>query len=167
MEIHEAYKILSDETSRARYDHELWLSGQLYERKLPITPKRILDDLDKLNLSIAELNVYSINLSLLNSYLLFLLNDHHLAIISAQQSDNYPDRFIRKILKAVDALPLYYAIPLLQRMKPAFLHQEHLTEIILQKEKKLKAERLRSRLMPWLILLLTLLLCVCMYFFNR
>ncbi len=167
LEIQEAYKVLSDPRKRKDYDRELWLSGKLHEKNLELSPGNLLNELKILNAHILELDVYRMNKSLLQQYLLFLLSDERLAVLTNEPSADYITAFTSEMISIATILPPYLALPVLARMKYAFASIGPALSLISISEQKIKRTYLCTQYAPWVILTTVLLICIAMYYFSR
>jgi DnaJ-domain-containing protein 1 len=166
-EIHEAYTILSNEEKRAVYDYERWLSGRFTKNTIVLTPEYLLQEVHKLNAHIAEVDVYRMNKELLHRYLLFLLANEKVAILRRKANPETLAALIKALMQSAAVLPYYFAIEVLQRLKVVAEEGSEPAQEIGNALKRLMREAQWQRLFPWLALLITLLLCVAMFFFSK
>lgn len=166
-EIHEAYTVLSHEERRALYDYERWLSGRFTRQAAILTPAYLLQEVQKLNAHIAEIDVYRMNKELLHQYLMFLFSDEKIAIIQLKADTDTVNALVAAIMQTVAVLPHYFALAVLQRLKEttaAYPYESKRIDLMINKRRR---EAQWQRLFPWLALLVTLLLCLAMYLFSK
>ncbi len=165
--LQEAYKILSNDKERKAYDHERWLSGRFRDSIKMITPHYLLDALQKLNMHLLEIDVYRMNRQLLKEYLCYLCTDEKIAILRKKGEIGLLERFIAEGLKTSKFLPYYYELAVLNRFKLIAAADESLNEALLKRERQLLFIRQWNRFFPWLTVLITLLICIGMFWFGR
>ncbi len=158
---------MSHEERRALYDYERWLSGRFTRHTAILTPAYLLQEVQKLNAHIAEIDVYRMNKELLHQYLMFLLSDEKIAIIQLKADTDTVHALVSAIIKTVAVLPHYFALDVLQRLKETTSAYPGEREKINLTIRRRKREAQWQRLFPWLALLVTLLLCLAMYFFSK
>ena len=165
--IHEAYTVLNNEERRALYDYDRWLSGRFTRNAAVVTPEYLLQEIHKLNAHIAVIDVYRMNKELLHQYLLFLLSDEKIAVILLKSKTETIHGLVEGIIKASSALPLYFAKEVLQRLKMITINSSVEELKVNTRLKRLTRQHTWEKLFPWLTLVITLLLCVAMYFFSK
>ncbi len=166
-EIHEAYTVLANEEKRALYDYERWLSGRFTKNTITLTPEYLLQEVNKLNAHIAEVDVYRMNKELLHRYLMFLLADEKIAILQRKGNPEILAGITKGLMQAVAVLPHYFSLEVLRRLQVTIAGNSDLEQQIGYVLKKLTREAQWQRLFPWLTLLITLLICAGMYLFSK
>jgi len=170
LEIQEAYNILSNPKSRARYDRERRVSGAFSLKSTkPITPQFLLEELQKLNQHLHRIDLFRMSHESLSDYILFVLSDAHLAILQNANKPDVNQKIISEALKAVSLLPYKYSRPLFQRLNSiSYLEDAEATKEMLRKAEDLSRQQYRwARLKPILLIIITLILCFAMFLFNR
>jgi curved DNA-binding protein CbpA len=170
LELREAYQVLGNEASRAAYDHERWLSGRFtYKGVIAVTPLYLLQEAVKLNAHLRKVDIYRMNKQLLYEYLLFLLQDKNMAILQRKGDAHFLGQFVQEILGAARYLPFYFEKDILGRL--SLLVADSDEENIKQEIKAAFAQRRRTYILqkslPWLAVLLTFILMLCMYFYAQ
>ena len=165
-DVQEAYSILGDELRRAQYDNDRWLSGMTDRARTQeqVTPMWILKETIKLNNHMTGIDVYRMNHKALHAYLMQLLNDSHMAMLLQREEPSVNESIVEMILKATRSLKLSFMLPVAE-----MLHQLTIEDEVLQAKinAALQARRQEHRwqmLKPYLIVLLTLITVLCMYF---
>ena len=166
-EVHEAYTVLANESKRAAYDNERWLSGRFKKNAAVLTPQYFLTEMQKLNRHLAEVDVYRMNKQLLHEYLLFLLSADKAAIIIQHGDIENIISITKEITGSTSYLPSYFALPVLERFsKIAVLHSDA-AQIITSEIERIKKAQKWQKAYPWLVVLVTLCILTAMYYFSR
>ncbi len=165
--IQEAYEILSHPGKRAAYDEERWLSGRINARTIIITPEYLLREARKLNSHIQSVDVHRMNKQLLQEYLLFFLNDEKIALVHKQADAHYLSAFIPELIRATEYLPYYFARPVFGRMHLLSRDNESAALAVQAAEGRMARQAKWRWYLPLLIVIITLLLCIGMYWFSK
>ncbi len=112
-------------------------------------------------------DVYRMNKELLHQYLLFMLSDEKIAVILLKGKTDTISGIVSGTLKAASALPLYFSIEVLTRLKVITSNNPDDGEKIDLALQKLHREQIWQKLFPWLALAITIVLCMAMYFFSK
>lgn len=107
------------------------------------------------------------NKQLLHQYLMFLLSDEKIAIIHLKADAGTVTGIVAGIMKAAAALPHYFAADVLNRLKTITVHAPDAALQLDLAIRRLSREQKWQKLYPWLALMITLLLCMAMYFFSK
>jgi hypothetical protein len=158
---------LNNEERRALYDYDRWLSGRFTRNAVVVTPEYLLQEIHKLNTHIAVIDVYRMNKELLHQYLLFMLSDEKIAVILLKSKPEIIHGLVEGMMRASSALPVYFAKEVLHRLKMITVNSPDEALKVDTSLKRLTREYKLEKLFPWLALVITLLLCVAMYFFNK
>ena len=165
IEIQEAYAVLSDAVARSKYDEERWLNGMtrsMHDQAV-ITPMWLQNECRKLQTHMSAVDTYRMDHRALYQYVLLILSDKHLAILTEANDQVLNESIFNLIMLSCKCLRYEYMALVADRLK----HLAGNSNIILQKlELQLRDSRMAARsikYMPLLIALLTLLLCVIMY----
>jgi metal-responsive CopG/Arc/MetJ family transcriptional regulator len=158
---------LNNAEKRALYDYDRWLSGRFTKNAAIVTPEYLLQEIHKLNTHIAMIDVYRMNKELLHQYLLFLLNDEKIAVILLKGNADNIHGLVEGIIKASSVLPISFAKEVLQRLKMITVNTPDEELKVNVSLKRLVREHTLEKLFPWLALVITLLLCIAMYFFSK
>jgi molecular chaperone DnaJ len=166
-EVQEAYATLSVVYKREKYDDERWLSGMgKSQYKEAVTPEWLLNIALQLNTSLAIMDTYRISQRSLQEYILLILTDSHLGVL--QHADKVTiNTIINEILKATQKLEVEYVHEITQRLLLLAKGDNEMMPAIYNNEAQRTKERFQEKLRPYLILLITLVLCVCMYFYAK
>jgi curved DNA-binding protein CbpA len=87
-DVQEAYAVLSDEYRRKQYDNDRWLAGMAdrARKKEQVSPMWILQETIKLNNHMAGVDLYRMNHRALQDYILQLLDNNHMAILTRRET---------------------------------------------------------------------------------
>lgn len=160
--LQEAYEVLADPHSRKRYDEARWLRGMSSRQTQAIDGAGLAADSGKLMRHLARIGPSSVAPYALQDLLLYLLQDKHLAILTAEANSSGNDLFAENIFQSAAYLPPRLAQTIYDRL----LLLSPLSEALQEKLARTRAEKKRrqqaDRLTPWIIVLVTALLCILM-----
>ncbi len=168
-EIQEAYSVLSDTTKRSRYDDERWLSGMggKTQYKEAVTPAWLLNICRQLNASLDTMDTYRMSQKTLQAYILLILSDSHLGVMHTESDKETTSTVITEILKATHKLEVRYLGDIEQRLIALAANDDDMLRAIDDHvEARMRKARMEQRL-PYFVLLITLGLCVLMYWFGK
>lgn len=163
----EAYEVLSVPQRRRRYDEERWLRGIHAAHTQALDAAGLLRDAERLLGHLQTIGPGAVHPQALQNLLLYLLQDRHLAVLAAEAHPETNDRFAENIFQSATYLPLRLLAPVLAR-----LHLVAPLSDALQKQAEAALVRHRhrqrqERLLPWLAVALTLLLCLLVLLGSR
>ena len=168
-EIQEAYATLSNPQKRAIYDDERWLMGMGSKTRYTeaITPAWLLKVSKELNDSLAKMDTYRMSQRALQQYILLILSDAHLGVLLQHDDATTNTAIIQELLRASKQLEIQYLREIDERLvtlaaKDTTL-QQAITTFMESRMRKARQERLQ----PYFIILITVLLCVLMYFYGK
>ena len=167
-EIQEAYATLSVPHKREKYDDERWLSGMgnKNQYKEAVTPSWLLNISRDLNNSLAIMDTYRMSQRALQEYILLILTDAHLGVLQhADKATN--NTIIAEILKATAKLEIQYLPEITKRLLILAKDDNEMMMAIYNNEETREQESRFEKLTPYLVLAITLALCVFMYFYSR
>ncbi|HYD23014.1 MAG TPA: DnaJ domain-containing protein, partial [Flavipsychrobacter sp.] len=117
-EVQEAYIVLSDESRRRQYDNDRWLAGmtdRAREHKA-VSPDWVLKESIKLYNHITTVDVYRMNHRSLYEYLLQLLNDRHMSILTSSDEPSVNEGIVNMVLQSTKGLKYTYMRPVADRL---------------------------------------------------
>jgi molecular chaperone DnaJ len=165
-EIQEAYATLSVANKRIAYDDERWLSGMGKKARHTeaVTPSWLLNICIQLNASLATMDTHSISPGTLKAYILLILTDAHLGVL--QQGDKEINRtIITEIIKSTGKLDARYLDEIIHRLNILASGDAEMINTISDYAEKRNRKALAEKLYPYIILVVTLALCVFMYLY--
>ncbi len=168
-EINEAYEILSHPARRRKYDEERWLSGMSNHmmHQQAITPQWILNECINLSKHMTTIDTYRMSHGSLRDYILRLLSDSHMAILQEHQEDETNKEIIHQLLNATTNLQVRYMDDVVDRLTQLAGSNSELLNTIHQTIRERKQRADLNRYIPLIVLLITLLICVLVYFYGK
>lgn len=168
-EIKEAYEILSNPYKKNLYLQERWLqkaSGQTIGEEL-VTAPAILKKCLELNKQIAGMDVYRMNYTGVAERITNLLNDGTIDILLDQNETDVIASIVASMSKSIESFPSAAAKPVAQQLLKLALHLPHWHTLIQQQMKQKQQTEKWNRLTPLFIILLTLGICLLIYFMGK
>lgn len=167
-EIQEAYSILSDSTKRSIYDDERWLSGMDNKRGYvqEVTPGWLMKVSSELNDSLATMDTHRMSQRALKSYILLILADAHLSVLHHYNNRTANRKIITEILKAVRKLEIQYVDEIEERLIILAGNDEEMLDEIDDKIEDRKRNAIFEKYLPYFVIFITLVLCLCMYYYG-
>jgi curved DNA-binding protein CbpA len=167
-EVQEAYSVLSDGKKRTRYDEERWLMGmgRKTEYKEAITPTWLMNVCTELNTSLAVMDTHRMSQRSLQAYILLILADPHLGVL--QQSDEWEINTVimSEIIKATRHLEAQYLDEIARRLEIVAGTDTNWVQGIHDYLQMRKRKERKEKLLPYMVIIITLLLCVLMYVYS-
>ena len=167
LEIQEAYKVLSDPASRNLYDRERAVLGETTTSREIITAGYLLQEVKRLNRQIDRSASFQVNQSILAAYLEFLLSENNIAVLLKEKERELIGRLIKEILKAAAVLNFQLYGQIEESLTVLANGDQELLDLLTVMHARKEKEQLLQRFTPWLVLLLTLLLCMAMYWYSK
>ena len=163
-EIQEAYFILSDPERRETWHlHSKYPILNKKERIIPVTANTILERSRRLEKHIAEMDIFRMNRDILFQQIMSLLNDQHLDILKQNPDDLINQQIIRKILSASRPLSFEQVNQVNSRLALIAGANNKLIDTIYQNTKQKKQLSYWEKYNGFIILLLTILLCLLIW----
>ena len=168
-EIQEAYSILSNPEKRAIYDDERWLLGMGTKTRYTeaVTPGWLLRVSKELNESLSKMDTYRMSQRALKEYILLILSDAHLGVLLQHDDKDTNAAIIYELLKAGKKLEVQYLREIDERLVTLAATNKDLQQTISEYMESRMRKARQERLQPYFIMLITVLLCVLMYFYGR
>ena len=168
-EIQEAYATLSNPEKRAIYDDERWLMGMGTKSRYTeaITPAWLLKVSKEFNDSLAKMDTYRMSQRALQEYILLILSDAHLGVLLQHDDKDTNAAIIHELLKAGKKLEVQYLRDIDERLVTLAATNKDLQHTISDYMEDRMRKARQERLQPYFIMLITVLLCVLMYFYGK
>jgi len=168
-ELAEAYRVLSDADRRAAYDLDRMLNGQGTDTdyREAVTPEWLLQVCRELNDSLATMDLHRISHGALQQYILLILEDAHLAILYQEGSKEVRRAIIGALLKAARHLEAGYLAEIRRKLDLLAQDDTEALQVIAKEITQYEQEARYQRTFPYIVILITLALCVAMYFFGN
>jgi molecular chaperone DnaJ len=166
-ELQEAYATLSVPYKRDAYNDERWLNGMGGKTRYQeaITPAWLLNVSLELNASLATMDTHRISHGALQAYILLILADAHLGILLGEEDVTFREKVALELLKASKTLKVSYLATIEKRLIILAAGDQ----LILDAIDNLMEERIRKaryeKMLPYIVLIVTLALCYAMYLY--
>lgn len=168
-EVQEAYATLSDDRKRAHYDDERWLSGMDNRSKAQesVTPGWLLRVCKELNASLANMDTHRMSQGTLQAYILLILSDAHIGILLHEGDQPARNAIVTELLNATEKLEVAYFPDIMDKLIIlAKDDNEMLGEIYFRRDIRQRRSKY-EQILPYFVLVVTLALCVLMYYFGK
>ncbi len=168
-ELQEAWSVLSVPAKKTKYDEERWLSGlgSRTSYKEAATPAWLLNTYQQLNKELLGMDTYRISHGALQTYILMLLSDSHIAILQLEGDKATIIQIVNEIIKASQLLPLKYLDEINARLYVLTEDFDDGTQAITDNLDYRNKQSRKEAMFPYIIIVVTLVLCVFMYWFGR
>lgn len=169
IEAQEAYAVLSNVETRRNYDNELWLAGMTTRARehQVVTPDWILKESIKLYNHMATVDVYRMNHKALYEYLEQLLNERHMATLTSGEAPSVNEGIVNMILDSTKGLKYIFFRPVADKLGLLAQGNTELHERVKARLRAKEREVNREKSMPYLVVLVTLLIVLAMYFWAK
>ena len=166
-EIQEAYAILSNPAKRAKYDDERWLMGMgaKTQYKEAVTPSWLLTICIQLNNSLATMDTHRMSQTALQAYILLILSNSHLGVLQQNNNKEINHKIILEVIKATRKLEVQYMPDIVAQLSTLAATDEDAKLMILNHYNDKKNKEQLARFYPYIVILITLALCVFMYLY--
>ena len=167
-EVQEAYATLSNPVKRAVYDDERWLSGigTKNQSAQEVTPDWLTKVSLDLNASLATMDTHRMSKRALKAYILLILSDAHLAILQQYDNAQANRKIITEILKAAKKLHINQLDEIEERLITLAGEDEEMLDEIDDKIEDRKRNAAFEKYLPYFVLFVTVVLCICMYYYG-
>ena len=167
LQLQEAYELLMDEGRRKLYDHERWLSGNFKQIPQAFTADALISDLEQLQRHLATIDPHRMDLQLLNAYLHYQLTDEKIGILQVTAGSEKITQIQQLCLHAGSFLSAAQYKHLLVRLQILSSAIPANLEVLDREERQASWNLKLERKFPWVLLLLTLLICLAMYLYGQ
>jgi len=165
LEIQEAYAVLSDPSSRKSYDSKWRKEGAFSSKTKELSAEFVLGELKKIKHSF--LYERNINKDIVAGYFEYLLSPSFVEILIIEGHSKLNKEIINHCIFILERLPFEEFFNNKEALEKIATPDQDLLESLVILEKNRKQEKLVNQLLPWFVILSTLLLCLGMYFFAK
>lgn len=167
-EIKEAYEVLTNPYKKELYLQERWLhkaSGKKIGEELITAPSVLVKCLE-LNKQIASMDVYRMNYKGVAERICKLLNDDTIGLLLDQQETDVLASIVASMHKSIQPFPYAAARPVAQQLLKLTVHLPDWEKQIRKNLQQKQQQEKWTWLNPLLIVLLTLAICLLIYFMG-
>ena len=166
-EIQEAYATLSDANKRSVYNDERWLMGMgsKTQYKEAVTPAWLLKICKELNASLATMDTHRMSQKALQEYILLILSDSHLTVLQRDNDLETNSAIVNGLINASEKLHIKYLQEIEQRLVTLANNDKEMLQAIDEHIEDRMRDARRDKLLPYMVILITLALCVFMYIY--
>lgn len=167
-EVAEAYSVLSNKQSREKYDDERWLNGMGHKTSYEdaVTPAWLRNVCMELNTSLAAMDTHRMSQSALQAYILLILADQHIGILHREGDRETNAAIVAELLKATTRLEVRYLTDVVHALHSLATTDAALTRSIDEYAAARHREARNERMFPFIVIAVTLALCVFMYLYS-
>lgn len=166
-QVQEAYNILGDAAQKKAYDEQRHWAGLIADKEpASITPTWLLQQAKQLQAQLKKADRDTLNQALLRQYLSHLLSDAHLAIIAKDADEEQVNCLFTTLLATTEKMELRYFEEIAPKLRQLSNNAAVLKALDNAADKKAK-DAMQRKLLPFLIIFITLFLCALMYFYTK
>lgn len=167
VEIKEAYEVLTNPSKKEYYLQQRWYNQSIGKRKTQdiITPVTVLKQVLELDRYVAGLDVFRMDKNGLQEYIIEILNDSAIEKLNTFNDVSVNKEIIQLALNSIKPLPFSLLPPIEERLlkintdpQTTFL----ISDYIIKREKN----NAKKRQEIWIVLLITIAICLLIYFLN-
>jgi len=168
-EIQEAYEVLSNTGRREEYNYKRWYSRSIKQdfKQEPLTADAVLASCERLSSYMRTVNILQVDYDGLSYHIRQLLNDKNIALVNQSTGKNLAAKVIEQILPCAAPLPYKYIAPivslLLRVADNNALLVTQIAAFAAQHKQKSKWQKYRVPI----VLAVTVLICILIYFVSR
>lgn len=170
LEIKEAYETLINPARKEVYLQHRWYQqslGKKMARTGADTPESLLNKALEINRYAASLNPYRIDRPTLKQYLAELLDDSSILILNKFKEISINEQIGLLLLEPTGLLRANEAEEIIQRLNKIQLPGDHLNKKANSLLEQLRLAERKKNYEPWLLVLLTVILCVVFFLLGR
>jgi hypothetical protein len=121
----------------------------------------------KLRMHMDTVDTYRMSHSALHDYVMLLLSDGHMAILTQSTEEVMLQLTVQEILMATRHLKYEYMQPISNRLALLVPRDSVMLSVIYKQQHRSYRHALWEKYLPLVIISITLLLCMFMYLYNR
>lgn len=168
-EVQEAYETLSDPSRRQEYNYKRWATrnfGKLYEEEA-LTPNAILFETKKLEDHIKNLNVFQLDFDALSFHMRHILSSRNIEILHQFSDQRINTTIVDRMLKMLNPLPFRYTEPIALLLSRLAIADAAKIEEIEQYIRHRRNRHFWDRYRGFIVIVVTIIICLLMYWFTR
>ena len=167
-EIKEAYEVLTDPAKKEYYLQQRWYNQSIGKRKTQdlITPANMVKQALELERYVSQLDVFRMDKTGLKDYIMGLLPDPTIQQLHTFKDPETIRGICSLILQSMKPLPLQYTGNIIDQLKKLAADDEVAAAEIDQFVQHLSKKNRREKYIPGLIVVITIILCLLIYFFS-
>jgi hypothetical protein len=168
-EVQEAYDVLSNTASRARYDEERWLAGMDKRSKsaVPNTPDGIRKEIISVCQSLDGLDTHRIDRQVLSAYFLHLLRPARMEVLIGESTPADRTMIISALLTRIRLLPPEAYAEMHALLEKLASDDTELHAVIRTNAQRYYATHRYRRWEPYLLALIAVIVCLLMALYSR
>jgi curved DNA-binding protein CbpA len=163
-EIKEAYEVLRDKKRRAHYHHSHY---DTVLQPLAISAEEIGASSQILQKKIMGMDPFRIDHDLLYFEVNKILSDHNIQLLSDGSQAAWHKVIIHNIMLSFKYLPFSYVQAIINRIKLIDLIEPSLQDALTDSLQKAKKEHFWKRYQYMIVLLVSLIICLCIFLFGK
>ncbi|NCX96151.1 MAG: J domain-containing protein [Chitinophagia bacterium] len=164
IEIQNAYKTLIDPISKKQYDRERAYSNPSPKKQTVSNPGDLLSECLRLNRALAQMDSYRINQKALIHYLQMLLQDNAIIMLNNSKDNITTQKIITEVLSSCNYIEARRVGSVINRLHAINCPVETIRQLVVYAKKR-KKEAKQKKALPFVIIGVTLLLCVLMFWY--
>lgn len=170
LEIKEAYETLIDPAKKESYLQQRWYEQSMGKRMAglePDNPEVLLNKAIELNRYASTLNPYRIDREHLKGYLLELLDEKNIQVLNTFRELTINEQIGLLLLDPVGLLHLEDAREVVDRILQLKAQGNQVEKKAQHQLHQIRRQERKKNYEPWLLILVTLVLCLLIYFFAQ
>ncbi|MEQ1675148.1 MAG: J domain-containing protein [Chitinophagaceae bacterium] len=168
-EIKEAYEVLTNPAKKEYYLQQRWYDQSIGKRKKQdvITPVTVLKQALELERYVAQLDVFRMDKPGLQEYILDLLSETVIEKLHTFNETDTNRQIISVILHSLKPLPLIYTDAIITQLKKLSGPDTAATDLLNNFTEQHRKRNRREKYALSIIIIVTLILCLLIYFAGR
>lgn len=165
-EIQEAYEVLSNPNSRARYDEERWLRGLSTRSSATqqLNPQWLLSEAQRLQKHLKTVDTYHMNHRALRDFILSLLCDENMSVLTGARTEK--EGIGLAIIASTEKLRFQYVRDLIPRMELLASDNQQLLNQVHEWYREREREFRQDTYRPYIVIGFAILLALLIWLFS-
>lgn len=164
LEIIEAYEILSDVSKRLEYDYENGFRSR--QHQVLITPPLLLEEARRLRRYVYAVNLFSLDQQALRFHLNRLLSVRNVNLLLDFNHHLLIQQILRELIDASRFLHYSFLPEVVDKMNSLAGNDRDSVSMVAEYSRQRKNRHLWDKYLPFVVLMVTLLLCTILYFIG-